>query len=344
MIRGHNPRTSSFSSLSRPHLPSINENEIASTHSSPSPPTPPLRIPKKSPRRVLRNNGLPPPAYIPRPRVYYAPPVSHYSPPSYSYAETKGKFIEHESAYEGSYRERRYCGIDKRRGYCLLVISLVTLAVVAIALGIGLSIGLKDDNQHPTKESSTPEPSPKFPAGSFAFKADLQNTSTECTSNPSTWRCYPYTEGSSATFFWIITPNGQDSYNISSTENPFAPSFTNLTLNLLDKDTSKERLQFSFSMDKTVVPDGNLTSSNRAAKCTFDDTLIEATLWTKTSRDGDGFGNDKFADWPGVVEIVQRKTFVGSSPTCVDSQGAAIGDVKAGSGACECRYANYETT
>ncbi|SPJ79541.1 uncharacterized protein FTOL_07932 [Fusarium torulosum] len=339
MIRGHNPRTGSFNSISRPYLPSIDENEIASTPSSPGPPTPPLRIPRKSPHRALRNNGLPP-AYIPRPRVYYAPPVAHYSPPSYAYAETKGKFIEHESAYEGSYRERRFCGIDKRRGYCLLVIALVGLAVVAIALGIGLSIGLNDDNQRPAQESSTPEPTPQFPAGSFAFRADLQNTSTECTSNPSTWRCYPYKKGSSATFFWIITPNGDDSYNISSTENPFAPSFANLTLKMLDKDTSKERLQFSFSMDKTVVPDDDLSASNRVAKCTFDDTLLEATLWT---QGGDGSDSSKFADWPGNVEIVQRKTFDGGSPTCVDSEGGNVGDVTSAAGSCECRYANYDT-
>src|SRR6478735_999560 len=136
----------------------------------------------------------------------------------------------------------------------------------------------------PPQETSTSEPPATFPAGSFAFKADLQNTTTDCTSNPSTWRCYPYEKGSSATFFWIISSNNDSSYNISSTENPFAPSFTNLTLKVLDKDTSQERLQFSFSMNKTIVPDDQLSSSNRAAKCTFDDTLFEATLWTQRRR------------------------------------------------------------
>lgn len=194
----------------------------------------------------------------------------------------------------------------------------------------------------PPQETSTSEPPAAFPAGSFAFKADLQNTTTDCTSNPSTWRCYPYEQGSSATFFWIISSNNDSSYNISSTENPFAPSFTNLTLNVLDKDTSQERLQFTFSMNKTVVPDDQLSSSNRAAKCTFGDTLFEATLWTQRKRGDEAAGNTKFAAWPGDVDVVQRKTFNGGSPNCVDSEGGQVGDVKSESGACECRYANYD--
>ncbi|RFN43560.1 tat pathway signal sequence [Fusarium flagelliforme] len=201
--------------------------------------------------------------------------------------------------------------------------------------------GLDNASKNTPQESSTPKPTPQFPAGSYSFRADLQNISTDCTSNPSTWRCYPYTQGSSATFFWIITTNDDNSYNISSTTNPFAPSFSNLTLKRLDENTSKERLQFSFSMTKTVVPDAMLSSSNRAAKCMFDNTLFEATLWTQRN-DGsdDGSGGDKFADWPGDVEIVQRKMFRGGSPECLDSQGSNVGDIKASNGTCECRYAN----
>ncbi|KAF9767070.1 hypothetical protein IL306_000402 [Fusarium sp. DS 682] len=272
--------------------------------------------------------------------------MAHYAPPSYSYdynySDAKGKFLEHEMSEAGSYRERKVCGLDKRRGCCLLAIALVGVAIVAVALGIGLSIGLKDEDRAPPQETSTLEPSPEFPAGSFAFKADLQNTTTDCTSNPSTWRCYPYEKGSSATFFWIVTTNDDSSFNISSTENPFAPSFNNLTLKVLDKDTSQERLQFSFSMNKTVVPDDKLSSSNRAAKCTFDDTLFEATLWTQRRRGDKAPDNSKFAVWPGDVDVVQRKTFNGGSPNCVDSEGSKVGDVKSESGSCECRYANYD--
>lgn len=94
-------------------------------------------------------------------------------------------------------------------------------------------------------------------------------------------------------------------------------------------------------MTKTVVPDDMLSSSNRAAKCMFDDTLFEATLWTKKNEDG-GNGSDggTFADWPGDIQIVQRKMFNGGSSECVDSQGSTVGDIKASNGTCECRYAN----
>jgi hypothetical protein len=94
-------------------------------------------------------------------------------------------------------------------------------------------------------------------------------------------------------------------------------------------------------MTKTVVPDDMLSSSNLAAKCMFDDTLFEATLWTRGNDDDiDGSDGDKFADWPGNVEIVQRKMFKGGSPECVDNQGSIVGDIKSSNGTCECRYAN----
>lgn len=94
-------------------------------------------------------------------------------------------------------------------------------------------------------------------------------------------------------------------------------------------------------MTKTVVPDAMLSSSNRAAKCMFDDTLFEATLWTQRNDGSDGgSGGDKFAEWPGDVEIVQRKMFRGGSPECLDSQGSNVGDIKPSNGTCECRYAN----
>lgn len=195
-------------------------------------------------------------------------------------------------------------------------------------------------------EAYSPFKDPNFPAGSFSFKADLQKPSTECTSNPSTWRCYPYAQGEPATFFWIITYVNTQFYRISSTDNPFAPSFTNLTLELLDEDTPEERLLFSFPMNKTVVPDNQLSSSNRAARCTFDDTRFEATLWTHRSEGhGSGRGksqSSKFVAWPGDVEIVQRKVPESGSPRCVDGDGDKVGDIKSGSGACECRYANFD--
>ncbi|KAM5343029.1 hypothetical protein ACJ41O_013995 [Fusarium nematophilum] len=380
MIRGHGRGAGSFgsrSSLSR--MPPIDENEVAVTPTFPSPPRMPLRVPKKSPRRAVnqagangrangngraaqpkQNGGLPPP-YVP-PYILAAgggsysyqtvpapAPTSRPPPPSYKEAHAgKGKVVGREAADEERGGKGRASGVARRRGCCLLGVAVVTMVVIAIGLGVGLTIGLKDrddsSSQDPSTASASAAASSSFPAGSFAFKAALRETSTECTSNPSTWRCYPYTEGASVTFFWIITYVNTQYYTVSSTDNPFAPSFSNLTLSLLDEDTSQERLRFAFSMDKVVVPDDKLSSSNRAARCTFEDTRFEATMWTRKSGGGGGEETDggRFAPWPGDVEIVQRKMGESGSPTCADSDGDKVADIKPGSGTCECRYSSFD--
>lgn len=189
-----------------------------------------------------------------------------------------------------------------------------------------------------------------FPAGSFAFQVDLQDTLTNCTSNPSTWRCYPYTAGDSATFYWIITAHDASSsspYTVSSTENPFAPSFSDRPLSVLDAGKPTERLHFSFSTTKTVVPSDNLTESNRAATCSFADTVFSATLWTRrrggktVSADEPTPGNVKFGDWPRDVQVEQTKKSELGQPRCEDGDGNVIADVQAEAGSCACEYANF---
>ncbi|KAL6411248.1 hypothetical protein AUP68_04950 [Ilyonectria robusta] len=172
-----------------------------------------------------------------------------------------------------------------------------------------------------------------------------RETSTKCTSNPSTWRCYPYTDGDSAAFFWVITAESSSAYTISSTENPFAPSFVNRSLAIIDAGQSTERLRFSFSMAKSVVPSDKLTSDNRAATCIFDDTRFEATLWTRQrgNRTIDPQPGDvKFGAWPGDAEIVQSKPGTTGPPKCEDTNGNSIGNVEARSGTCNCRYSNLD--
>jgi hypothetical protein len=95
------------------------------------------------------------------------------------------------------------------------------------------------------------------------------------------------------------------------------------------------------------VPSGALTPSNRAARCTFDETEFEATIWTRRSGDetvspAARSSNDKFTEWPGDVEVSQIKRPKLGSPRCEDNQGTLIADVQAGSGECECRYANFQ--
>lgn len=195
--------------------------------------------------------------------------------------------------------------------------------------------------------SSSSSSNPIYPAGSFAFNTTLRETRTDCTSNPSTWRCYPYNIGGSATFFWTISPSKKsDSYTISSVDNPFAPSFGSLELNVTDPGLRTEHFVFSFSMNRTVIPDSALTPGNRAAKCNFDNTNFEATFWVR-QRDGLAFdppekGSTHFTQWPGDVQVVQKEEFSLGQPMCEDSSGEIIADVQAGLGNCECRYGNYD--
>lgn len=338
-------------------MPVIAENEVAQTPPSPTNAvfgngshsgSPPLRIPLKNPRRaspasMSHRRGLPPP-YVPP--YILAPPTLHHPPPIYT--KEDAEIAEQESSQTAERSGRRKLA---DRWCCILGMVVALLVVIAVGLAIGLTIGLKDqhDQDHDGSSSSSGDSESSdqsFPAGSFAFEVHLQETSTNCTSNPSTWRCYPYSTGDSATFFWIITAHSS-SFTISSTDNPFAPTFTDRPLTVLDAGKSTERLRFSFSMTKSVVPSDKLTANNRAASCTFADTVFEATLWTRrrgntTLAEGESEPADvKFGDWPRNAEIVQRKDYELGQPKCMDSDGSAIADVQAESGTCSCQYANF---
>lgn len=194
-----------------------------------------------------------------------------------------------------------------------------------------------------------------FPAGSYAFQTTLQDTSSSCTSHASTWRCYPYEQGSNATFFWIIdahdSPDSDDpSYTVSSSDNPFAPSFKDLNATLLEPNTPNERLTFSYDMDKTVIPSDSLTPTNQAAQCTFRATKFEATLWTRRRDDQEIDTNGtsatgsstNYAPWPANVEVSQVKTSEQGEPQCEDRDGNLIADVQASDGDCVCGYASFQ--
>jgi hypothetical protein len=136
---------------------------------------------------------------------------------------------------------------------------------------------------------------------------------------------------------------------VSSRENPFTSSFTNLTASFLDAGRDGERLLFGFEMDRTtiVTPDAR-DPSNRAARCTFRGARFQATLWTRRRRSG-GSGNDvevdtgeRFAAWPGDVEVVLSKESESGEPRCEDDRGNSIADVQASAGDCTCDYASFK--
>lgn len=199
------------------------------------------------------------------------------------------------------------------------------------------------------------EPAAPFPAGSYTIETTLSKPATACTSNPLTWSCYPYVPSSNATFFWTIRPSADEStfshatdLAISSLNNPFAPSFRNLTLTRHDRGQPSERLTFSFEMNKTVIAAGPVTSNRTSARCTYSGTKFRATLWPRRKNgveideaSGDEANDDKgYRTWPGDVEVEMIKAADGGQPECESFAGNKI-DVPAGTGLCTCQYANF---
>ena len=206
-----------------------------------------------------------------------------------------------------------------------------------------------------------------FPAGSFAITTFLDNISTNCTSNPATWRCYPYMtysssqSGSLATFNWIISPNNgsNSTYTISSTDNPFAIVFSNATLSLVDAGTSQERYTFSIPLQKKVSPSTAITTDNAAASCYYDNAQLEASLYTKmlntynaTSQNSSTASTgsaDTFQAWPFAAEVAQTATGGANVPTCYEGVEGTNGDritngltPQPSTDTCACEYKNFD--
>lgn len=210
-----------------------------------------------------------------------------------------------------------------------------------------------------------------FPIGSYSLNTFLDTVSTNCTSNPATWRCYPYTTYSSsptaalATFNWIITASTTSSgnYTISSTDNPFAINFGNASLRLLDANAATERYHFRVPITKLVVPSVAITSDNTMATCFFNGTIFEANLYTKipntyppaspsstsaaassSSTAGGGFGS-----WPYAVEVTQTIGGGNGVPVCFHGVNSNLGaeittgfTAQAAGDMCSCVYKNYD--
>lgn len=210
---------------------------------------------------------------------------------------------------------------------------------------------------------------------------------TGCTPNPATWSCFPYrTYNSSSsgptdsltTFNWLIsstsnnpTSSNPADYQISSTRNPFALTFTNESLALVDPGSGDEALIFKVAMDKVVVPNADVTSAGdgSASRCLFNATRFQAKLYTKkaktyppsdltgdgnggsSSPSGGGGGGQQFQPWPYAVEITQTIASGSAVPECYKTLNGQMGErvdlartVAVAEGAqCACEYLNYGT-
>ena len=125
-----------------------------------------------------------------------------------------------------------------------------------------------------------------FPIGKYTLNVHLDSVATDCTSNATTWKCFPYhtydesPSESAATFIWIISPSAPGSptdLSISSTDDPFAPQFTNASLQLVDQGLQTERYQFNVSFDQMVAPLNNV-------HCFYDGTTLEGNLYTRLTQ------------------------------------------------------------
>ncbi|KAK4451661.1 hypothetical protein QBC34DRAFT_423652 [Podospora aff. communis PSN243] len=287
------PGRKSVSRLSLPPpLPSIIEDPVDI----------PPAIPPKSPRRLT----------VPPKSLGSTPQSSELSVPDRtSEALEKGLHL----------RDREW--IAKRGGWYRLVLGVVLIIAIIIGLAVGLTLGLQNRNPPPVTL-----PTAIFPSGSYAFTTALTSTSALCTTNPSTWRCFPYSTFSpsapslsEATFYWIIQPLTSYSYAISSSDNPFAPQFRNIPLTLLDPNQHSERFTFNFTLDFVVTPNMPLpdTASSGATRCTFYNTVMSATIWTKMR-----------GEYPAGIERwevpVNRTRVFAGWPFRVEKRGTREGD------------------
>jgi len=216
----------------------------------------------------------------------------------------------------------------------------------------------------------------QLPIGQYSFATTLRAQQTNCSSNPATWRCYPYTvfnpsdpstqASSLSTFDWIIrnysaiyatstTPNTPTSgipanLTISSTNNPFALAFTAQQLTYhADANASSPRLTFSFPLSKIVVPTSALTSNNAVTQCFFNSTMLSGTIYLAGSLDSavNSTGSGSYQDWPYAVDVIQSSPGGEGVPDCYETVNGQLGarieglEPKAEGDECRCEYRNY---
>ena len=265
----------------------------------------------------------------------------------------------------------------------LVLLAVVILVVVglAIGLGVGLTVGRKNKDEDkgttPSNSGDTePELIQQLPLGQYSFSTTLRAQQTNCSSNPATWRCYPYTifnpsdpgtqASSLSTFDWIIrntsaiyatstTPNTPTSgvpanLTISSTNNPFALAFTAQQLTYhADTNATSPRLTFAFALPKIVVPTSALTLSNAVTQCYFNSTVLSGTIYLAGSLDSSASstGSSSYQEWPHPVDIVQSSPGGEGIPDCYETVDGKLGarveglEPEVEGYECRCEYRNY---
>ncbi|KAK5113963.1 hypothetical protein LTR62_003086 [Meristemomyces frigidus] len=271
-------------------------------------------------------------------------------------------------------RNGGYLPQGRRRGGWVRPILITIGVLLVVALVVGLAVSLTIGRNHKTSDSgqggqagsrssnSSSSQARPFPLGEYSLTTNLRTVNIDCTSNPSTWSCYPYnvldpsnraTETSSlATFNWIITNTSAtfatnessstsdhgipSNLTISSTNNPFSIIFTNQSLtyistsgNSTSGNSTSSRYTFSFKMQKSVIPTTSLTSSGKVAECFYNSTMFVGTLHLHDKVSGSASNSTStsaFTEWPYAVEVSQSSPGGQGIPACYEMVDGSLGD------------------
>jgi len=299
-------------------------------------------------------------------------------------------------------RLRRKLSATERRGgwgrLALLIAALLGVIGLAVGLGVGLTKGRKKDSDsagqgdatYTQQQPDNSAPTQQLPLGQYSFVTFLRSQQTNCTSNSATWRCYPYTTldpsnpttnaTSQSTFNWIIrntsaiyatndTPPSTTSSGIpanltlSSTNNPFALTFTNQSLTYHHHSSSSSddgnassppMLTFAFTLPKTVVPTSAIASDNSATQCFFNNTVLSGRIYLAAASSSKGLstepamGVDSSGQWPYSVEVLQSSVGGEGTPDCYKTVDGGLGErvteglepITTAGEECRCEYSN----
>ncbi|MCJ1479526.1 hypothetical protein MMC13_008212 [Lambiella insularis] len=335
---------------------------------------------------IVEDGDVPPGPYL-QPKTQRRPFSKAWllgSPPRHSYEEPPPKYSlwdvtgpKGEKLMELRHNINANKHIAGRGGWKRLFLLVLMVIAIIVALAVGLSIGLRNRNNSssslaPTTPLSINSSSPAepFPIGSYSLVTFLDSVSVNCSSNPATWRCYPYVtyaqspSFATATFNWIISGT-QDNYTISSSNDPFAINFADIPLTMADEGAANERYTFTTSINKVVVPSSAITSDNSMANCEYNNTVFAAALFTRmpnsypsnlsatfsaTSVATNGnSSSDGFEPWPYAVSVSQIIAGGTGVPACYEVQNGVLDALlpnatqpRSSGEVCSCIYKNYD--
>lgn len=271
------------------------------------------------------------------------------NPPRPSYEASPPEYDVWDANTTPSRRRRFVTGVRanrqvaRRGGWKRLLIFLFVVLLVVIGLAVGLGVGLGRRNSASgnslSGSASNSNSSPTFPQGSYAINVYLTTVATNCTSNPLAFSCYPYTTygsdptDSMGTLNWIIasTSSSNDNssnqnYTLSTSQNPFAPLFSNIPLILTAEGTPDEHYAFTVEQQKMVVV-SSLAADGENGVCYYNNTAFSGQLYTQkplqnvTADKNSSMAQMQSGDWmpwPYALNLTQSVAGGDRVPDCYE--------------------------